>query len=98
MICCEQLAHGIALHVKVHAGARKNSITGEHGGALKISVAQVPEKGKANNALIALLASWLGISKSQIQLLSGETSSQKRFLIREIDMQTLQSRLRQHMK
>ena len=51
---------------------------------LKVSVTQAPEKGKANKAVIELLAKKLGLKKSQIELIAGETSHQKRFLLREI--------------
>jgi hypothetical protein len=47
-------------------------------------VTQSPEKGKANKAVIELMAKSLGLRKSQIELLSGETSHQKRFLIHGI--------------
>jgi len=60
---------------------------------LKVCVTQVAEKGKANKALIEVLAKGLSLRKSQIELLSGETSSQKRFLIRDITPATLSATL-----
>ena len=72
---------GVVLGVRARAGARRNEIVGVHGGSLKVSVTQAPEKGKANEAIVALLAKQLGISKSQITLLSGQTNSNKSFLI-----------------
>ncbi|WP_244710578.1 DUF167 family protein [Rhizobium cremeum] len=44
---------------------------------LRARVTSVPEKGKANKALIALLAKTLGVSKSSISIVSGETARQK---------------------
>ncbi len=44
---------------------------------LKARVTAVPEKGKANKALIALVAKSLGIAKSSIDLVSGDTSRKK---------------------
>ncbi|GEO85721.1 DUF167 domain-containing protein [Ciceribacter naphthalenivorans] len=44
---------------------------------LKARVSCVPEKGKANKALIALLSKTLGVPKSSINLLSGDTARQK---------------------
>lgn len=44
---------------------------------LRARVSAVPEKGKANKALIALLAKSLSIPKSAISLISGDTSRQK---------------------
>ena len=48
---------------------------------MKVCVTQSPEKGKANKALMELLSKTLGLKKSQIELISGETSHQKRFLV-----------------
>lgn len=44
---------------------------------LKARVSAVPEDGKANKALIALLAKKLRVAKSSIQFVSGETSRKK---------------------
>ncbi|MCM2475313.1 DUF167 domain-containing protein [Rhizobium sp. CG5] len=44
---------------------------------LKVRVTAVPEKGKANKALIALLAKRLGMAKSSIEITSGDTARQK---------------------
>ena len=60
---------------------------------LKVCVTQSPEKGKANKALVELLSKSLGVRKSQIELLSGETSSQKRFLIRGVACEELSRRI-----
>jgi uncharacterized protein (TIGR00251 family) len=98
VIHCEQFADGVAFAVRVHAGARKNAITGEHEGALKISVTQPPEQGKANKAIVRLLADWLNVSKSQIELLSGATSSQKRFFVRGLSSEDAQSRLQPYLE
>ena len=62
-------------------------------GALKVCVTQAPEKGKANKAIAEVLAKWLGVRKSQVHLLSGETASQKKFLVREIDKDDLAERI-----
>ena len=55
------------------------------GRQLKVCVTQSPEKGKANKALVELLSKSLGLKKSQFELISGETSHQKRFLVRGIN-------------
>jgi uncharacterized protein len=73
---------GTILPVRAQAGARRNEVRGIQDGALKVCVTQAPEKGKANRAIGELLAKWLGVRKSQVELISGETASQKKFLIR----------------
>ena len=49
---------------------------------LKIGVTAVPEKGKANAALIKLLAKHLQVAKSRIELVSGETDRNKVLQVR----------------
>jgi uncharacterized protein (TIGR00251 family) len=84
---------GTILSVKAQPGARRNEVRGVQDGALKVCVTQAPEKGKANKALVEVLAKWLGVKKSQVELITGETASQKKFLVRDIDMQSLAARI-----
>lgn len=48
---------------------------------LKVNVVSVPEKGKANKELVVLLSKKLAISKSKLQIVSGELERMKKFLI-----------------
>jgi uncharacterized protein (TIGR00251 family) len=89
----QSTSNGIILPVHAQPGARKSGITGVHAGRLKIAVTQAPEKGKANQALIKLLAEVVEIKRSQIVLIAGETSHHKKFLITGIDRATLAQRL-----
>lgn len=93
MITIEPHAEGCVLPIRASPGARRNGVTGVHNGMLKVSVTQAPEKGKANKALAAVLAKALGLRKSQVELLSGETSQEKRFLIRDVDAARLRQKL-----
>ncbi|MBQ6619776.1 MAG: DUF167 domain-containing protein [Thermoguttaceae bacterium] len=85
---------GVILPVQAHPGARKNEFKGVQNGLLKVSVTQVPEQGKANKAIVEFLAKGLKLRKSQITLLSGETSGQKKFLIEGITPEELAEKLR----
>jgi uncharacterized protein (TIGR00251 family) len=71
------LADGCTLAVRVHPGAKKNGVTGIHAGAVKISLTTPPTDGRANEALIALLAELLRIPRARISLASGATSRTK---------------------
>jgi hypothetical protein len=93
MLALEPHRDGTILPVRAHPGARRNEIRGLQDGMLKISVTQAPEKGKANKAVIELLSKQLGLRKSQIELLAGETSSQKRFLVRDVPPDELRRRI-----
>jgi uncharacterized protein len=97
MIALESHPEGTILPVRAQPGARRNEIRGEQDGMLKVCVTQSPEKGKANKAVIELLAKTLKLRKSQIELISGETSHQKRFLIRDITPQELAQKLAEKM-
>ena len=68
---------GVRLRLRVKAGARRNALLGIHAGALKLSVSAAPEKGKANKAVLALLADRLDLPASSIELLSGAASPDK---------------------
>ncbi len=98
MIAVEPHAEGSILPVRAQPGARRNELRGEQEGMLKVSVTQVAEKGKANKAIVELLHKQLGLRKSQIALVSGETASQKRFLIREVSPAELSRRIEQAIK
>ncbi len=89
MIELEPHALGAVLPVRVSPAARRNGVTGVHAGQLKVSVTAAPERGKANEAVRALLVKELGVRRSQVELLQGETSSQKRFLIRDVSVAEL---------
>jgi len=93
MLTLESHADGMILSVRAHPGARRNEIRGVQDGMLKVSVTQSPEKGKANKALIELLAKQLGLKKSQIELVAGETSHLKRLLVHGIDGKELTARI-----
>jgi len=67
--------------VKVRARARERSITAAPDGTFKIKTTVAPEKGKANADVVEILAEHLGLPRSCIELVSGETSATKRFRI-----------------
>jgi uncharacterized protein (TIGR00251 family) len=71
------VSDGCTLSVHVHPGARKNGITGAHAGAVKIALTTPPTDGRANEALIALLAELLRLPRARITLLTGATSRTK---------------------
>jgi uncharacterized protein (TIGR00251 family) len=75
------------LSVRAQPGARRDEIRGVHDGALRVAVTAAPEKGKANHAIIKLLAKTLGIAKSRVVLISGETSRNKTFLVHGLSQQ-----------
>ena len=83
---------GTRLRVRVHPKARKDAVTGVHAGALKVSVVAAPERGKANDAVVKLLAKVLDLPKGAVEIVSGETSHYKTVVV-ALDAGTLRGRL-----
>jgi uncharacterized protein len=80
---------GCILSVRAQPGARRAALVGEHAGMLKVAVTAPPDKGKANDAIIEVLAESLGLKRSQIALHSGATSRKKEFLITSVSAKGL---------
>jgi uncharacterized protein (TIGR00251 family) len=87
-------AEGCVIAVRAQPGARRNAVVGEQNGALKIAVTAPPDKGRANKAIEEVLAEALGLKKSQVALVSGPTSRDKRFLLRGVTAEWVGERLR----
>jgi uncharacterized protein len=68
----------ILVEIKAVPGASRSQVGGLRDGALLVRVAAPPDKGKANEELRACLAAALGISKSEVELVSGAASRRKR--------------------
>ncbi len=67
--------------VKVKTKAKKEGIKKSAQGGLIVSVNEAPEKGKANERVIKLLAEHFKTAKSNIEIISGQTSSRKTIVI-----------------
>lgn len=78
------------LSVKVIPGASSDNIAGWLGDTLKIRVQAPPEGGKANAAVIRLLAARLGIPEKRIAIVQGLTSARKVVDLTDIDETELQ--------
>lgn len=81
------------LKLRISAGARRNALMGWRGDALKISITAAPEKGKANKAVIKLLAAQLDIPAASISIKRGQTSPDKTIEILGLSPTEAQQRL-----
>ncbi|MET3927762.1 DUF167 family protein [Devosia sp. 2618] len=87
---------GLSLFVRVTPNAGRDVIEGvetrDDGTAvLRLRVKAVPDKGKANAAVVALLAKALGVPKSAVSVVSGETARLKTIaIVGEPDLTILQ--------
>lgn len=71
----------LIFNVRVVPRASKSEIVGEHDNALKVRIASPPVDGAANAELIKLLAKTFDVSKSQVEIVSGQTSKTKQVKI-----------------
>ena len=81
------------LKVKVVPGSSRNEIVGRLGDALKIKVTAPPERGKANEAVVEILANRLGIGTDDIVVVSGHSSPSKVLAITGMDDDMIQKAL-----
>lgn len=85
---------GVVVPVKLTPGAKNSGVKGVHDGRLKLAVTAVAEKGKANVSARKLLTRLLGVATSNVQVLSGEISREKRFIVTGLSLETVESKLR----
>jgi uncharacterized protein (TIGR00251 family) len=92
-------AAGVTLAVRAQPGAKKTAIVGVYGeGAdaqLKVAVHAPPVEGRANAALIEFLAELFDVPRSKVELVSGELSRSKVFLLRGVTLAQAEPRLTQ---
>jgi len=70
-------ASGATFQVRVTPRARREEVGPVVDGLLRIKVAVPPERGEANEAVVALLASALGVPKRSVQIIAGGSSRRK---------------------
>lgn len=69
------------ISVKARARAKTRELTVGADGVYRIKTTAPPEKNKANEDIVDMLADHLRIPKNQIKLISGQTSTSKRFKV-----------------
>lgn len=87
-------AGGTVFRVRVSPGASRSHVTGVHAGALKVRVSAPPERGKANAALLKLLAGALGVKQRSLRIVSGEAARDKRILLEGVSGEETEKLLR----
>jgi uncharacterized protein YggU (UPF0235/DUF167 family) len=73
------------LQLRVSPGARRGEIVGPHGEGWRVRVAAVPERGRANVAVLRLLSDVLRVPESRLSLVSGHGSRDKVVELRGLD-------------
>ncbi len=84
---------GVRVPVKVVPGASRSKVVGILDGALKVTVAAPPEKGKANKALIKIMAETFGLPKNRVSIEQGQSSHHKIVLLHGTNADDVRNRL-----
>lgn len=85
------------LEIHLQPGAKSNEIIGFRDDVLWVKVTALPDKGKANSALIELLAKLLSVPKSDLALIRGFTSRQKVIAVNGLTTEALKEKLTRNM-
>lgn len=81
------------LRLRVAPGAKRTGVVGRHGDAWKVRVAAPPEGGRANDAVVGLLAETLSLRHGAVTLVSGHGAQDKIVELAGIEPQQIDRRL-----
>jgi uncharacterized protein (TIGR00251 family) len=84
---------GITFVAKIVPGSSRTSIAGVLDDMIKVKVAAPPEKGKANQCLVAFLARQLDVKKNTVSITAGQTSPVKHVHVAGISAAVFRERL-----
>jgi len=93
-IAIREIDGGVVFTVKVVPGASRTEISGIMGDKLKIKVSAPAEKGKVNRCLVEFLAKTIGVKKSDVSIISGQTSRSKQIRVLGISDESLRDRFK----
>jgi uncharacterized protein (TIGR00251 family) len=81
------------VRLRVSPGAARAGVVGRHGEAWKVRVAAPPEQGRANDALVRLLAETLAVPRAAVTVVSGRGARDKIVELTGIDPSQIERRL-----
>lgn len=89
---------GAALAIRVTPRARRNEIVEIlPDQTIKVRLTAPPNEGKANEALVEFLAEVLGVARSRIEIIAGDTGRDKLISILDMDSTDAQERILSHL-
>lgn len=89
----KETPQGVEFPVRVRPGAPRNAAGGRHGEAVKVAVTAPAQDGKANAAVVKLLAKVLGVAKGDVELVSGQKARDKRVRVAGLTAAAVRARL-----
>jgi uncharacterized protein (TIGR00251 family) len=81
------------LTLRVSPGASRSGIVGRHGAGWKVRVVAAPEDGKANDAVVRLLAETLAVPLRDVRIVSGRSSRDKTVALEGMRPEEIERRL-----
>jgi uncharacterized protein len=81
------------LRIRVSPGARRTEFVGRHGDAWKVRVAAPPERGRANEAVLKVLAERLRVASDELSLVAGGSGRDKVVELRSLGAEEADRRL-----
>jgi len=81
------------LRLRVSPRAVSARVVGRHGDAWKVRVASAPERGQANQAVLALLAETLRVPRAHVELVGGESARDKVVTVQGLSEHEVERRL-----
>jgi uncharacterized protein (TIGR00251 family) len=83
----------IRLQLRVSPGAGRSAVVGRHGAAWKLRVAAPAEDGRANGAVVGLLAETLGMPRRDVAIVAGRAARDKVVALEGLDLGEIERRL-----
>jgi uncharacterized protein (TIGR00251 family) len=83
----------VRLQLRVSPAAARAEVVGRHGGGWKVRVTAPPEAGRANAAVVRLLAGALGVAPSAVEVVAGHGARDKVVALAGLNRAELERRL-----
>ena len=83
------------INIRVQPRASRNSVEIGADGTVRVRVTATPDRGKANEAVVKLLAAKIGVSKSAVRIVRGHTSRSKSVQIEGLNLDSVIKRIRE---
>jgi uncharacterized protein (TIGR00251 family) len=83
----------VRLRLRVSPGARRAAVVGRYGDAWKVRVTAAPERGRANDDVVGLIADSLGVVRPDVRLVAGQSSRDKVVELSGITLEEAERRL-----
>ena len=83
----------VRFRIRVSPRAGKNEVGGVHGDALRVRITAPPVDGAANRAIVKLLSKRLGVAKSAVRIVQGQSGRDKLVEVEGVEVSQLQALL-----